>query len=332
MLNDNLQDEILVKTKEGDFKLLKNSKLIDIVGDELMVKEDEIVKVKEENKPRVDLGKTTSNFYFDVDDEHEAIKLSNKNQEERNRTIKEFIETTVRNIIGSAGLAESLLENLQLKNIILSRLKDVRSLAETKEALMCLSGQNPLSTEQIGRLLKSLETKRDEVEEVIRTGKLAGQQLKAEPVREVEVRPRSKVVEQKEDKQVDMAGVEYKKFHEVVKGDELSSYVTTGPVEEIRKLSLEDFRRLGANPKEAADRVHKKIDLLGDESLTKKAEGVKAWHESEVYKLYLAIGAASMAEKKPIEQVIREYKEASKPYLAPEEFNGVADLNRKLSY
>ena len=55
MLKDVLQDEILVKTKEGDFKVLKKDKLEEVPSDELAVKSDKLSKPVEPvnfTKPR----------------------------------------------------------------------------------------------------------------------------------------------------------------------------------------------------------------------------------------------------------------------------------------
>ncbi|HRY63669.1 MAG TPA: hypothetical protein P5267_03660, partial [Patescibacteria group bacterium] len=122
------------------------------------------------------------------------------------------------------------------------------------------------------------------------------------------------------------------KYGQEEKGTQYYQHIITGPVEEIKHLSLNDFRRLGANPLEAAGRIWEKINLLEDESLIKKDEGTRAWRQSEIYRLYLAIGGESMTEKKSISQVINERKAAGKLFLMPEEFNAVADLNRKLTY
>ena len=335
MLKTDLKDEIIVKTKDGDFKLLKKGKLKELPSGELLVPQDDLIisKAKE--------GRPTASFYFDVDDEHEIRKLSSRQDDDKNRAIKEFIEQTVKHIVVEAGLGETALQNLQLKNIIISRLKDVRTLAETREALLRQGfGGQVISKEQVVNLLNLVEQKRGQVEEVIRTGRVPkAQQInkskyqEISPLRAQALERVDKPKEVKtETKKVDLTGVKYERKPEVVRGDELTQHVITGPIEEIKNLTLKDFRRLGASPKEAAEKVLQKIDLLGDESLIKRAEGIKAWHDSEVYQVYLEIGAKSMAEKKPVEKVIHEYREADKPYLSPEEFNEVADLNRKLSY
>lgn len=328
MLTDELQNEIIVKTSKGDFKLLKNGKLEDLPGDELMTVEDDIISKKKEDAR---IKKATANFYFDVDDEQEARELADEDMADKNRRIKEFIDQTVEEIMGQFNLSK---ENLQQRNIILSRLRGVRSLAQARESLLQLpvAQRGALTKDKIGELLSLVEEKRLLVEEAIRTGRVnrplnqeTTKSLKQGIIKDVPIQ--DKTVAQGN---ADLRGVEYNKKE--MGRVESFQHETIGPVEEIRQINLKEFRRLGADPKESAARVEEKINLLEDVSLIKKAEGIRAWKESEVNKLYLAIGAKSMGEKKPIDQVIRELKQQNKPFLAPEEFNAVADLNRRLSY
>lgn len=103
-----------------------------------------------------------------------------------------------------------------------------------------------------------------------------------------------------------------------------------GPIEELRILTLTDFRRLGANLEEIHEKVKDKFDLLREESLTKLAEGIAAWKQSEVYRTYIDIGVESMNGGKSIHEIILERSTSNKPYLTQEEFDCVARVNRAL--
>ncbi|MFH0828898.1 MAG: hypothetical protein V1907_01830 [Candidatus Kerfeldbacteria bacterium] len=105
-----------------------------------------------------------------------------------------------------------------------------------------------------------------------------------------------------------------------------------GPVEEIRAMTLSDFRRLGETAVACVRKVYEKIQLLNKESFTKRAEGIKAWHESETYKLYLAMGQESLFTGKTIRDIIVERQRQGQPALSEQEFSLTADLNRKLRY
>ena len=101
-----------------------------------------------------------------------------------------------------------------------------------------------------------------------------------------------------------------------------------GPVEELKLMTLEDFRRLG-EPQEAAQKIYQKIDLLADESLELKAEAIKAWKASPAYQNYLTIGHKSMESNKSVEEVIR-HKTIND--MSKFEFEAIGDLNRSLQF
>ena len=61
----------------------------------------------------------------------------------------------------------------------------------------------------------------------------------------------------------------------------------TGPVDELRQLTIDDFRRLSKDPREATLKIKDKIDLLEDMGYEQKTQGVKAFLESGVNRLYL---------------------------------------------
>jgi hypothetical protein len=105
-----------------------------------------------------------------------------------------------------------------------------------------------------------------------------------------------------------------------------------GPVDELANLSLDDYRRLGRNVAESNDKVMEKLELLEEESFLKRDAGIKAWKASPVHKLYLAIGRASMEKNLAVVDVIRQYQSNGQNSLTPQEFEAIADLNKRISY
>lgn len=105
-----------------------------------------------------------------------------------------------------------------------------------------------------------------------------------------------------------------------------------GPVEEIGSLTLTDFRRLAATPKEAAEKVLEKIKILEQESFSQFIAATKAWQQSEVYWLYLELGQQSMESKKPMTEIIAARSASQQPTLTEAEFEAVSDLNKKLRH
>ncbi|MFA6255473.1 MAG: hypothetical protein WC675_05650 [Patescibacteria group bacterium] len=106
----------------------------------------------------------------------------------------------------------------------------------------------------------------------------------------------------------------------------------TGPVEEIRSMTLTDFRRLGTTPQEAIEKILAKIELLEEESFTRKVEAIRAWKENEIQQLYLELGDQSMEEKRPIAEIINRRAQENIPTLSQEEVESIIELNQRLRY
>ena len=103
-----------------------------------------------------------------------------------------------------------------------------------------------------------------------------------------------------------------------------------GPIEELQTFSLKDFRRISANPVQAANRIFDKIQSLEKESLPKKMEAIDAWKRSEVNQLYIEIGKESFGKGVPIAQAIEQRKNAGKEVLSEQEFDALLDLSTML--
>jgi len=105
-----------------------------------------------------------------------------------------------------------------------------------------------------------------------------------------------------------------------------------GPIDELRSMNPEEFRRIAPQAVVAAGKIIEKIELLADESLLKRSEGVSAWKSSPLYQLYIKIGKESMERGATISQVIDEMQKKGSVALTNEEFEVIADLNQKLAY
>ncbi len=105
----------------------------------------------------------------------------------------------------------------------------------------------------------------------------------------------------------------------------------TGPVEELRAITIVDFRRLSKEPKEACMKVKDKIDLLADQSYARRQEGIAAWTASEVVRTYLELMQDSL-NGKPLPDAIAVREAQKKPVLTQDEFRAVSELSRQLRY
>lgn len=106
----------------------------------------------------------------------------------------------------------------------------------------------------------------------------------------------------------------------------------TGPVQELQSFNLVGFRRLGNTPEERVQKVFDKINLLEQDSYTKKAQGIGAWRSSPVYKLYLKLGAESMVAGREVADYIAERENKNEETLSLAEFSAISDLNKQLRF
>ncbi len=77
-----------------------------------------------------------------------------------------------------------------------------------------------------------------------------------------------------------------------------------GPVEEIRSINLNDFRKLSSNSEEAAKRLQQKISNLQEESFIWYLDAISAYHNSPLYLEYIQSICQSLAERKSLANVL----------------------------
>ena len=105
----------------------------------------------------------------------------------------------------------------------------------------------------------------------------------------------------------------------------------TGTVGELKAMTVKDFRRLSGDPQEAILKIQDKIDLLADESFEKKTQGIKAWQDSGVNRMYLDLLRQSL-EGQPLTEIIADREAKNEPVLSKAEFDAIMELNRKLRF
>ncbi len=101
-----------------------------------------------------------------------------------------------------------------------------------------------------------------------------------------------------------------------------------GPVDELRRMRLIDFRRLSKDPKEACLKISDKIDLLADQSFGLRQQGIDAWHDSEPNRLYLEILRSTLDGISLSEAI----KKSAPESLSEDEFRNLMELNSKLRF
>ncbi|MFH0987934.1 MAG: hypothetical protein V1763_01015, partial [Parcubacteria group bacterium] len=104
-----------------------------------------------------------------------------------------------------------------------------------------------------------------------------------------------------------------------------------GPVEELANMALDGFRKLGKDKTEIANEVVEKIQMLAEESLTRKVEGINAWRSSPVYQLYLSMSMQGIREGKSIQVVIENRQQKNEETLTLSEYEAVNEINGQIS-
>lgn len=103
-----------------------------------------------------------------------------------------------------------------------------------------------------------------------------------------------------------------------------------GPVEELAAMTIEDFRLLGRNNAERMDELLEKVQLLADQSLVKKIQGISAWRKSPVFQMYLSLCFEGVKEKRSVEQVIERHQRDNEETMTLSEYEGINQLNRMI--
>jgi len=107
---------------------------------------------------------------------------------------------------------------------------------------------------------------------------------------------------------------------------------TVSPVDELRFMSLKQFRRLNPNPVKAIERIKEKLEFLGKEDYGKKIEGIVAWHESPMSNLYIQLCRRALDENKPVTDILRDELKRNPDSLKNDELSAIIALNQDLKF
>jgi hypothetical protein len=105
-----------------------------------------------------------------------------------------------------------------------------------------------------------------------------------------------------------------------------------GPTDELRQMTLTDFRRLSSDPQQAATKVFDKAELLEEQGHDKKVAAVEAWRESPVNRLYVALTRQAVLDGVPVMEVLNQKRTAGEDVFTDEELDAVMKLNDRLRF
>ena len=107
----------------------------------------------------------------------------------------------------------------------------------------------------------------------------------------------------------------------------------SGPVDELRTLDLKDFRRLSADPNQAATKLKDKVDLIEDQQgHAEKVQAIEAWRSSPLYQLYVSVTRDAVLAGVPVVQILAQHREKGEETLSDEELTAVMHVNTELRF
>lgn len=104
------------------------------------------------------------------------------------------------------------------------------------------------------------------------------------------------------------------------------------PSEELKMLSLKDFRRLADTPENTIEKIKEKIHLLEEQSYLERIKGIENWKKSQVHQLYLQMGYDALTQEISLDELIINYNQEKKDVLTKAEFDAIIKLNIQLAY
>ncbi len=107
---------------------------------------------------------------------------------------------------------------------------------------------------------------------------------------------------------------------------------TLTPIDELANLNLKRFRYLGRSPEERAQKIKDKIDMLAEHGYSKRLQGLSAWRQSPLNRLYLQIGQRSIQNCQPAEKLLSKEDNQDNDNLTFNEFVAIMNLNKQIRF
>ena len=106
----------------------------------------------------------------------------------------------------------------------------------------------------------------------------------------------------------------------------------SGPLDELRALTLVDFRRLSRDPIQASTKVKDKVDLMEEQGYDKKVEAVAAWRSSPVNQLYVQLTREAVLKGISVKDLLFQKRERKEEIFSDEELKALMQLNADLRF
>lgn len=105
-----------------------------------------------------------------------------------------------------------------------------------------------------------------------------------------------------------------------------------GPIDELRIMTMIDFRRLSPDVSVRIQKIRSKIDVIGQDGPHEKIRAVQAVEQSEPMRLYRDLLKRSLISQRSIQELSAEQKNLKQPYLESEEIAALAQFLTQIRY
>ncbi|HEU0050561.1 MAG TPA: hypothetical protein VFQ60_00705 [Patescibacteria group bacterium] len=105
-----------------------------------------------------------------------------------------------------------------------------------------------------------------------------------------------------------------------------------GLSEELAGMTMAAFRRLSADPEQAANKIRQKLETLKADSFEKWVEGVEAWRQSPLQEQYLKLVAESFKNGIPVGELVEKKRKEQPELPNSAEIGAIIALNGELQY
>lgn len=106
----------------------------------------------------------------------------------------------------------------------------------------------------------------------------------------------------------------------------------SGPIDELRSLTLTDFRRLSKDVMQVATKVKDKVDLMEEQGYDKKVEAIQAWRASPLNQMYVGVTRDAVLTGTSVTELLSRKRVAGEETLSDEELKAVMKLNADLRF
>lgn len=105
-----------------------------------------------------------------------------------------------------------------------------------------------------------------------------------------------------------------------------------GPIQELKEMSLAEFRRLAKDPEVAVQKIIQKLDTLEQESFERRLEGVKALQQSSFQRMYMNLVAEAFRSATPLIKLAEDKRAVGQDAPSSAELSSIISLNSALHF